>query len=125
MGEEEKKRVLIVDDDHQVLGQLHYEVKLKRMNAVEVDTAKKAIEILQTEKFDCLVLDILMKEGSTESVVQFIKEDGINKDIPVILMSAMASKKFIERNEQKVAKIIAKPFETGTLASALQEVLEK
>ncbi|MCK4664587.1 MAG: response regulator [Bacteroidales bacterium] len=111
-----KFHILIVDDDHkslQVLGSI-----LKQDN-YKVDFALDGIEALnwlKREKFDLILLDIVMPRLNGFEVCERIKKDPNTKNIPIIFIT---SKDDIESTVQgfKLGAVdyITKPFNTDEL----------
>lgn len=88
---ERKKKILIVDDHPQVVRLLSYRLtKEDRYECHGVFGGKEAIEFLEDEIPDLIILDIMMPEMSGYEVVGRLKEDRRLRDIPIILLTAMA-----------------------------------
>lgn len=110
--------VLIVDDQHDILSFIEWELKPTGVECSQADNVNDAINLLKEKKLSCIFLDILLEDSSSEDILKFIKseENNLNPDIPVIVMSAFIDKEFVARNEGKVFKIIEKPFDSGQIS---------
>lgn len=115
------KKALVVDDTKNIRNLL---TTCLEINDYEVTTAKsghEAIELLNTEKFDLVFLDIKMPEISGTSVLKKMREIGI--DIPVIIMTAYATvKNAIECTKLGAVAYLQKPFTAEKVKSVLDEV---
>jgi CheY-like chemotaxis protein/HAMP domain-containing protein len=81
------KRLLIVEDD--AAERLSISVLLKEAD-VEILTAedgKKAIEILQHEEIDCVVLDLKLPDMSGFEILENMSQHEKTRDIPVIVFT--------------------------------------
>ncbi len=79
-------KILIIDDSwlarravDKILASNGYECK-------QVDSGSAAMELLETESFDCILLDLLMEGMSGFDVLEALKNKGIS--CPVIMVSA-------------------------------------
>ena len=115
------KKALVVDDTKNIRTLL---TTCLEINDYEVTTAKsghEAIELLNTEKFDLVFLDIKMPEISGTSVLKKMREIGI--DIPVIIMTAYATvKNAIECTKLGAVAYLQKPFTAEKVKSVLDEI---
>ncbi|MEO6695073.1 MAG: response regulator [Ignavibacteria bacterium] len=83
-----KKRVLVVDDEKDIVDILKY--NLERENEFEVLTAnngKEALEIAETLP-DLIILDIMMPELNGFEVCKHLKSNAHTSKIPVIFLTA-------------------------------------
>lgn len=91
-SENSKIKILVVDDN-----ELNVEMveELLKSNGYTVQTAyggKDALNAIYKEKPDLLLLDLMMPEVSGEDVLKEIKNSDQYNNIPVILLTARASK---------------------------------
>lgn len=79
------KKALVVEDDPIMRKSI---VKLLDEGNVEiksVDAGEKAIELLKKERFECLILDLGLKELSGFELLEQIRKDKKINDLPVII----------------------------------------
>lgn len=71
------KKVLIIEDDHYLLAFYHHmQSKLQGKVAVHiVDCAAKGVEALKKEKYDTLLLDLIMPEEDGYAVLGYLEQD--------------------------------------------------
>jgi two-component system phosphate regulon response regulator PhoB len=94
------KKVLIVDDDVDVT---KFVSRLVERSGYEAIVAKNGVEGMgkvREDKPDLIILDILMPKESGIRMYRELKTDEPSKDIPVIVLSAIAPKSFFR--SQKV-----------------------
>lgn len=86
-----KKKILIVDDHPQVVRLLSYRLnKEERYECHGVFSGSEAMSFVHEEVPDLIILDIMMPEMSGYEVVGRLKEDKRWRDIPIVLLTAMA-----------------------------------
>jgi DNA-binding response OmpR family regulator len=119
---EKALKVLIVDDEVDLSGTLVERLDLRGFDAVAVQTGKQALDQIQHNKFDVVVLDIKLKGEDGVDVMKRIKQ--IKENLPVILLTGHMSK---EANEEglKAGAIdyIIKPIDIEDLIVKLHEAV--
>ncbi len=117
------KRVLIVDDEEDILLGLSRYLKRHGYDVITETSPRKAIEILSTEPADILITDVKMDEFSGLDLIEEAKRR--NRDIRVIVMTARGSDE-LERLaiERGAVEYIEKPFDIDYLLQLLRK-LEK
>jgi len=81
-------RILIVDDEPNVVELVHYHVKLHGFDAVAVYNGNDAIKKLQREPFDLLILDQTLPGTSGVEVLKWVRSNKETANIPVIMVTA-------------------------------------
>jgi signal transduction histidine kinase/CheY-like chemotaxis protein/CHASE3 domain sensor protein len=79
------RRVLIVEDDdvqRDAVGKL---LSSNDVETVGVGTAAECLELLKTETFDCMVLDLSLPDASGFSLLETLSQDGEHAFPPVIV----------------------------------------
>ncbi|RME24610.1 MAG: response regulator [Deltaproteobacteria bacterium] len=84
----EKKRILVVDDDPDILTLEQRVLTREGFEVVTVDNGKQAIELLSREKFDLVLLDVMMPEVDGFEVSRAFTESGENRRVPVVFVTA-------------------------------------
>ena len=125
-----KKRILVVDDEPDfcliVQGQLEKE-------GFEVDVAYNGVEGLervQENPPDAIVLDVMMPEKDGYEVCKELKEDDNFCDIPVLLLTAVASHVTSTRYSHadgmatEADDYIAKPASAEEISQSLKRMLQ-
>ncbi len=123
---EEKKRLLVVDDEQDML----LAVKLRlQASGYEVHTAVDGIEGLNLArqlKPDLIILDIMLPKMNGYKVSRFLKFDEEYKHIPVIMLTALAGDDDRTTGVETGANAyITKPFETQDLVDTVRKFLNE
>lgn len=80
-----KKRVLIVDDEPQIGKIIGLKLKLAGYDVASTTSGTEAIDLIRTQKFDVMLLDILMPEVNGFDVLDKVRTFS---QIPVIVFTA-------------------------------------
>ncbi len=122
----EKKRVMVVDDEQDFLKIT--KINLEQTGRFEVVTVSDATGIVSLVKSFCpdvILLDILMPKTGGVEACKMLSTDPAAKDIPVIVISALDTKKDrLAMKELGVVDFLVKPIEMDELISRIEQVLE-
>jgi two-component system, OmpR family, alkaline phosphatase synthesis response regulator PhoP len=126
----EKKRILVVDDEPDFAAIVQENLKKE---GFEVEVAYNGVEGLEKVKAnppDAIVLDVMMPEKDGYSVCKELKADEKYVDIPVILLTAVASHVTSTRYSHYDGKsteaddYIAKPASAEEITESIKRLLE-
>ena len=116
-------KILVVDDDPSVLGFISLVLKRKGYEINAFEKAEDALDILQKENFDAVLTDIKMPGISGIEFLEKIHE--INRDIPVILMTAYADLDItVEAIKKGVFDFIIKPYQSEQIFHAIEKAIK-
>ena len=105
-------KVLMVDDTPSNLDILGHILKHVGLNVSVAPNGTIALKIINEDKPDLVLLDIMMPDISGYDVCRKLKKNDDTKDIPVIFITAMAqTEDLIEGFEVGGADYVVKPFE--------------
>ena len=121
-----KEKILIVDDDHDVVEILRSLLSYKGFTVVAVYDGASALSKVKEEKPDLVVLDIMMPGMDGYNVCETIKTDPETKNIPVIMLTAKDMFGDVEKAlEKKADWYIAKPYDSKYLVDKINQFLSK
>ena len=120
----DKKTIMLIDDDMSYLKQLNNMLQ-GIYNVVMINSAKLALNYLSKHTPDLIVLDYQMPLFSGAEVMNMIKQNENNADIPIIILSgALDMSAFNDCYIHKPADCLAKPVSKETLLSSIQKALK-
>jgi len=102
------KKVLIVDDDVDVRKFVSKLVERAGYAVVEAKNGVEGMGTVREDKPDLIILDILMPKQSGIRMYRELKTDEPLRDIPVIVLSAIAPKSFF-RSQEVLAEFAGQP----------------
>ena len=118
--------ILVVDDDPVSRTML---TRLLEQERYRVDTAadgRQALEKLEAEPFDVVLLDVVMPEMDGYDVLARIKEDEVLRHIPVLMITALDDVRSAVRCiELGADDYLAKPFDPVVLQARIRASLTK
>ena len=122
----DKKRILIVDDEEDILNVLRFRLEANNYEVLSASDGQEGLNKARSEKPDLIILDLMLPKLDGYKVCRMLKFDEIYKAIPIIIFTARAQKKDEEIGmEMGADAYIAKPFEPEILLGKMKELLEK
>jgi two-component system response regulator QseB len=117
-------RILVVEDDPILLDGLREGLKLSGFVADGVTTVADATEALETGRFDAVVLDRMLPDGSGLDVLRGIRQAG--NRIPVLLLTAKDEVgDRIDGLDAGADDYIGKPFDLDEVAARLRAITRR
>jgi DNA-binding response OmpR family regulator len=118
------ERILIVDDDRQIREVIRTHIEQSGMHPLEAESGRQAIERLEAEPVDIIILDLMMDDRDGFEVLRYLNNRRL--DTLAIVVSA-------RRQEQdKIATLglgaddyMTKPFSPMELMARIQAVLRR
>jgi two-component system, OmpR family, alkaline phosphatase synthesis response regulator PhoP len=120
----ERRRVLVVDDEPDVLLLCRVNLEFEGYDVVEASDGEQAMERLREQRFDVVLLDVMMPKMDGWQVLEAVKADDELEEIPVVMLTAKVQDQDQIRGwSQGAADYITKPFSPLALSQVLQDVL--
>ena len=82
------KRVLVVEDDAAIRELLTLHLKLEGYGVLSSENGTEALRLARTERFDLIVLDVMLPGLDGISVCGAIRRDSANTDVPILMLTA-------------------------------------
>jgi len=121
-----RQPLLVVDDNAMNREILARNVKRQGYEAVTAEDGYRALELLEHQRFDLVLLDVMMPGMDGVEVLQRLKQAPAWRDIPVIMISAMDEIETVVRCiEMGADDYLHKPFNPVLLAARITACLEK
>ena len=118
--------LLIVDDNEINRDVLARQLQRQGHATAVAENGRRALEMVQAQKFDLLLLDIMMPEMNGYEVLRRLKSDAGLQDIPVIMISALDEIETVVRCIELGAEdYLPKPFDPVLLRARIGACLEK
>jgi DNA-binding response OmpR family regulator len=117
-----KKKVLIIEDDHDILDMMKYILEDEGFDVIAFSHAESIEEIIHL-KPQMILLDERLPEHPGHLLCAKIKSHPTTQDIPVIMVSAVMHLESIA-NECNADSYIKKPFDLHDLTSLVNSYLQ-
>jgi len=119
-----KHKVLLVDDDQQILRSLRVYLELENYQVETASNGKEALEKLKDSKPEIIVLDIMMPEMDGFEVMEKMKEDEEIAGIPVIMLTAKGQGGDVLKGyKMGASSYMTKPFNLNELVENVELIL--
>lgn len=96
------KTILLVDDSEPAIIQIRYFLEESNYKVLVADSGAKALKIVDDERPDAIVLDLMMPEVDGFEVLRVLREEESTASIPVLILTAKHITKddlrFLKRN---------------------------
>jgi CheY-like chemotaxis protein len=118
--------ILVVDDNPVNCDLLTRRLERQGYHAVAVESGEAALQLLDRDKFDLILLDLLMPGMSGIEVLEHLKQDSVLRNVPVIVLSALDDMEKIVRCVLLGADdYLFKPYNPVLLKARIAASLEK
>lgn len=118
-------KVLIVDDDPDIVTALKFSLELERIETVEAYDGEQALAAVRRESPDLILLDGMLPEVNGYKIAQMLKDDASFRATPVIMVTARAQRDDMTLGrETGVDEYITKPFDMGDLVALVKRYLK-
>jgi len=120
------KKILIIDDEPQILLVVGTRLKVNGYTVVTALTGEQGIKRAKKELPDLILLDHVMPEMDGGEVLDYLQKDPITKHIPVLIFTANVKEvKVGEVQMRGAVDCLFKPFTSQQLLAKVKEVLDK
>lgn len=117
-------RILVVDDEPDVLGVVRLVLTRRGFNVLTASSGMECLVQAQSNGPDLILLDIMMPEMDGWETLKLLKMDPTTSEIPVVIVSARAEPKDKIRGLQEGAvDYVTKPFAPRDLLEKIDAVL--
>jgi DNA-binding response OmpR family regulator len=121
----EPRKILIVDDEPNIVMTLEYAFKKQDFQVYIARDGSEALEILNTEVPDVILLDIMMPKVDGYKTLELIKQNDQLKDTKVVFLTAKSKVKDMEKGLSLGAdKYLTKPFSIRKVVSEIKELIQ-
>jgi CheY-like chemotaxis protein len=122
-----KKRVLVVDDEREILDMLIAGFEEKDIRVTAAENGSRAEIMSEGEKYDAIITDLKMPQLNGLDLIGRIRVGKLNRHTPIFIITGHADSNAIRRVAALgVASIINKPFSTEeVVAKVLDKIFVK
>ena len=121
-----RSTILVVDDNEDNRDMLARRLRRQGYEVLTAVGGRTALEMLERNAVDLVLLDVMMPDLDGYSVLQRMKSDAGLRDIPVLMISALDELDSVARCIQLGAEdYLGKPFEPVLLQARIGACLEK
>ncbi len=120
---ENKKTILIVDDEEDLLSILGYELQAEGFNVVTAANGEEALKVLEELQPQLIILDYVMPELDGLEFYKSILDENGKSRYPVLVLTAHIALED-QFKELNVDYFMTKPFESSQLIEKVKELVK-
>lgn len=118
------KRVLVVDDEPSILTLLSYHLAKEGFDVVTVEDGRSALDMGKTQRFDIIILDIMLPQLDGVEVCKALRKVGI--ETPIVMLSAKGEElDKVLALELGADDYLTKPFSPRELLARVKAILRR
>ena len=119
-----KKKVLIVDDEPDIVESLKFALELEGIECIVAHAGEEALVKAKNAMPDLILLDVMLPQINGYKVSRLLKFDQAYKQIPIIMLTARAQEKDREVGTETGAdEYVTKPFAMGELVELVKRYI--
>jgi len=120
----DKKRILVVDDEIDLVGMLTIRLEANDYEVFAAYDGQEGLDKARALKPDLIILDLMLPKLDGFKVCRMLKFDEKYKQIPIILFTARAQESDVKLGKEVGADAyVTKPFEPDILLGKIAEFL--
>ncbi len=120
------ENILVIDDEINILELIKFNLELNNYSVTTSLNGKDGIEKIKTQKFDLIILDLMMPEIDGIQVCKFVRGNNTYKNIPIIMLTAKGTETDkIYGLEIGADDYITKPFSVKELNARVKALLRR
>lgn len=117
-------RVLVVDDDPEILAMLTTRLTKRGYQVVTAPDGHRALELAKRELPDVMLLDVMMPGKSGWEVARALKQDPVTKGIKIVMVTAIGAQvNEITSPLYGADAHVDKPFEFDKLEKVITQLI--
>lgn len=123
--EEKKKKILIIEDEGDAAEMFAEMMRVSGYEVIQTHHGKQAIEMINQQQPDALVLDIMMPDISGLDILHYLRNNPQWVNLPVVIVSAKSTPADITAGLEAGANIyLSKPVGYMELRQAVETALK-
>lgn len=107
-------RVLVADDDASIRGLVRAVLRQDGFEVVEASNGDEVLERMRAERYDAVILDLMMGPGSGRDVLEKVSEERAGEKF-IIIVSATSQAAIDRLDNDKIFAKLRKPFDINEL----------
>lgn len=118
--------VLVVDDEHDILELIRYNLEKEHFGVRTVETGEDALRVARETKPDLIILDIMLPGMNGTEVCKRLKSAEETRNIPVLMLTAKSSSSDVVNGlELGADDYVTKPFIPSVLLARVRALLRR
>ncbi len=121
-----KERILVVDDEEDILELIRYNLTREGFQVACAATGEDALKKTGTDSFDLIVLDLMLPRIDGLEVARHLKKNDRTRQIPIVMLTAKGEEADVVAGlEIGADDYVTKPFSPRVLTARIRAVLRR
>ena len=122
----EKRLIVIAEDEPQIANLIKFWLEKTGCEVLWGENGKLALELINENKPDLVILDVMMPIMDGFEVLRLMKEEEETSDIPVIMLTARSMEADVLKGfDSGAVDYMIKPFSVSELAARVKSALAR
>ena len=91
------KKILIIEDDIIVQTALQAKLKVAGFDFMGAATGEEALDILEREQFDLIIIDVILPDMDGFDILKKIKQDPDTRHVPLVVVSNLSEEEMLNK----------------------------
>jgi Response regulators consisting of a CheY-like receiver domain and a winged-helix DNA-binding domain len=118
------EQILVVDDDPQIREVIRTHIEQAGMRAIEAESGRQAIERLESEQVDVIILDLMMDDRDGFEVLRYLHNRGLDT-LTIVVSARRQEQDKIDTLGLGADDYMTKPFSPMELIARIRAVLRR
>ncbi len=118
------KKILVIDDEEYLVKLLKSRLLIHRFEVLTAAGSQEGLAIVEKEKPDLIVVDVLMPEMNGAEFVKQLRKNHPSEEIPVIVISAQPDTRTLF-NDREISAFVNKPFQPEDFIHQVKQALQR
>ncbi|MDO8662499.1 MAG: response regulator transcription factor [Candidatus Omnitrophota bacterium] len=121
-----KEKILIIEDEKDIVKMLDYNLKKEGFRTLSVDDGGDALDLVNRERPELIILDLMLPGMDGLEVCKALKKEGKTASIPIIMLTAKSQEADkVVGLELGADDYVTKPFSPRELIARIKAVLRR
>ena len=120
------QKILIVEDEPDIRKLVQYNLAQERFKVVEAADGEQALKVLRREKFDLVILDLMLPGLSGIELCRILRERSETSQLPILMLTAKAGEADkVLGLEMGADDYLTKPFSPREMVARVKAILRR